>query len=238
MPPMKILVVDDDAVVLDKIRNLLGREGYTVETAREGQSALKKIAQFVPDLVILDITFPGLTQDTSEPLDGIEVLRRVREGYRLPVLMLSSTTVTAIKVMALSLGADDYLTKPFDSQELLERVKAILRRTRGDDSQSKVLVFGDLRIDSGARRVWKGDREVELTAIEFELLSSLVRRPGQVFTRDQLIEHAWKHAHYGVPKVVDVHIGHIRKKIEDDPKNPKLIVTVRGAGYRFEGQPS
>lgn len=238
MPPTKILVVDDDTAVLGKTRKLLGREGYIVETAREGQSALKKVAQFEPDLVVLDITFPGVTVDTSEPLDGIEVLRRVREGYQIPVLMLSSTTVIAVKVMALSLGADDYLTKPFDSQELLERVRAILRRTRGDDSQSKVLMFGDLRIDFGARRVWKGGREVELTAIEFELLSSLVRRPGQVFTRDQLIEHAWKHPYYGVPKVVDVHMGHIRKKIEDDPKEPKLIVTVRGTGYRFEGQPS
>ena len=236
MPPSKILVVDDDTTVLDKVRKLLGREGYAVETASEGHTALKKVTQFEPDLVVLDITFPGVSHNTSEPLDGIEVLRRVSEGQEIPVLMLSSTAVSAMKVMALSLGADDYLTKPFDSMELLARVKAILRRTQGRNAQDKILDFGVLRMDPGARRVWKGDKEVELTAIEFELLHSLARRPGQVFTRDRLIESAWKYSYYGVPKVVDVHIGHIRRKIEDDPKAPKLIVTVRGTGYRFEGQ--
>jgi len=141
--------------------------------------------------------------------------------------------VGAVKVMALTMGADDYLTKPFDPQEFMARVRAILRRMTRTGPSDSDLRFPGLRIDPEARRVWKDEQEVDLTAIEFELLLTLARRPNRVFSRDQLIEMAWKHSYYGVPKVVDVHIGHIRKKIESDASRPQYIVTVRGVGYRF-----
>ncbi|MCA9002826.1 MAG: response regulator transcription factor, partial [Planctomycetes bacterium] len=226
----RILVVDDDRAVLERVRKQLAREGYDVATSEDGAGALKKVVELEPDLVILDIS---LAADGAEPLDGIEVLRRVREDFETPVLMLSATSVGAVKVMALTMGADDYLTKPFDPQEFLARIRAILRRMSRTAPSASELQFPGLRIDPESRRVWKADEEIELTAIEFELLLTLARRPNRVFSRDQLIELAWKHSYYGVPKVVDVHIGHIRKKIEVDPAKPQHIVTVRGVGYRF-----
>jgi len=226
----RILVVDDDLAVLERIRKQLTREGYDVAISEDGVAALKKVVELEPDLVILDIS---LAADGSEPLDGIEVLRRVREDFETPVLMLSATSVGAVKVMALTMGADDYLTKPFDPQEFLARIRAILRRMSRTTPSASELQFPGLRIDPESRRVWKGDEEIELTAIEFELLLTMAKRPNRVFSRDQLIELAWKHSYYGVPKVVDVHIGHIRKKIEVDPARPQYIVTVRGVGYRF-----
>lgn len=231
MADERILVVDDDHALLERVRKQLAREGYDVQVTEDGAGALKKVVEFEPDLVILDITLQS--EGGGEPLDGIEVLRRVREDFETPVLMLSATSVGAVKVMALTLGADDYLTKPFDPQEFLARVRAILRRITRTAPSANELRFPGLRIDPESRRVWKDEREIELTAIEFELLMTLAKRPNRVFSRDQLIELAWKHSYYGVPKVVDVHIGHIRKKIETDPARPQYIVTVRGVGYRF-----
>jgi DNA-binding response OmpR family regulator len=231
MAAERILVVDDDRAMLERVRKLLAREGYEVGVAEDGAGALRKVVEYSPDLVILDISL--IADGGAEPLDGIEVLRRVREDHETPVLMLSATSVGAVKVMALTMGADDYLTKPFDPQEFLARVRAILRRMARTTPASTDLCFPGLRIDPEARRVWKDDQEVELTAIEFELLLTLAKRPNRVFSRDQLIELAWKHSYYGVPKVVDVHIGHIRKKIETDQARPQYIVTVRGIGYRF-----
>lgn len=147
--------------------------------------------------------------------------------------MVSATSVGAVKVMALTMGADDYLTKPFDPREFVARIDVIFRRMVRNAPSSEERHYDGLRIDPASRRVWSGDREVQLTAIEFELLWTLASRPNRVLSRDQLIELAWKHTYYGVPKVVDVHIGHIRKKIEPDPLQPKYIITVRGAGYRF-----
>ncbi|MBI2424232.1 MAG: response regulator transcription factor [Candidatus Hydrogenedentes bacterium] len=234
MAETRILVVDDDHEVAEKVRKLLTREGYAVDCVGDGDAALKRIVQFEPNLVILDITLP-FARDEKDGLDGIDILRRVREEYETPVLMLSATSVGAVKVMALTMGADDYLTKPFNPQELLARVGAILRRARNSIPGDGTLEFEGLRIEPQTRRVWKGESPVDLTVIEFELLYTLARRPGLIFSRDQLIENAWKHSYYGVPKVVDVHIGHIRRKIEDDPTAPRYIVTVRGLGYRFEG---
>lgn len=227
----RILVVDDDRTMLDRVSKQLAREGYEVSTTEDGAGALRKVVEFEPNLVILDISLAS--DGGSVPLDGIEVLRRVREDFETPVLMLSATSVGAVKVMALTMGADDYLTKPFDPQEFLARVQAILRRMARTTPSASARSFSGLRIDPESRRVWKGDCEVDLTAIEFELLWTLARRPNRVFSRDQLIELAWKHSYYGVAKVVDVHIGHIRKKIETDPAHPRYIVTVRGVGYRF-----
>lgn len=226
----RILIVDDDRAVLERIRKQLAREGYDVAVTEDGAGALRKVVELEPDLVILDIS---LAAGDGEPLDGIEVLRRVREDFETPVLMLSATSVGAVKVMALTMGADDYMTKPFDPQEFLARVRVILRRLARTAPSAMDLHFPGLRIDPDARRVWKDEVEIELTAMEFELLLTLAKRPNRVFSREQLIELAWKHSYYGVPKVVDVHIGHIRKKIETDPARPQYIVTVRGVGYRF-----
>jgi len=227
----RILLVDDDGAICRQVKRQLTREGYGVDTAATGAEALQKVISFAPHLVILDISLPAGAGDA--PLDGIDVLRRVREDFETPVLMLSATSVGAVKVMALTMGADDYMTKPFDPQEFLARVQAILRRLARTAPSASERHFPGLRIDPESRRIWKGDVEVELTAIEFELLWTLASRPNRVFTRDQLIDLAWKHTYYGVAKVVDVHIGHIRKKIETDPAHPQYIVTVRGVGYRF-----
>lgn len=237
MPSARVLVVDDDVKVLDRVRAHLKKEGYAVETASDGPGALKATRSSPPDLVVLDVNLPGTGPEAEDLSDGIEVLRRLREETDIPVIMLSTTSVGAVKVMALSLGADDYMTKPFDVVELTARIHAILRRARHDAPGDKLMVFRRLRLDPESRQVWKDGQPVELTTIEFELLHTLARRPGRAFTRDQLIEQAWKYSYYGVSKVVDVHVGHIRRKIEDDPLRPTLIATVRGIGYRFEDAP-
>lgn len=184
---------------------------------------------FQPDLVVLDIMLPGL--------DGIEVLRRLRQESDVYVLMLTARADEMDKVVSLTVGADDYLVKPFSPRELVARVKAILRRGRGASLQGATLVFSRLRIDPEARWAWKDGEQVELTPIEFDLLHALARHAGRVLSREQLIEHVWGHDYYGDERVVDVHVGRLRKKVEDDPDNPTLIVTARGAGYRFEDLP-
>lgn len=233
----KILVVDDDARLLRAVQSQLEKLGYEAATATDGRAALELARSFVPDLVVLDVSLDDSRPAVKKPLDGIEVLRRLRDASDVPVLMLSATNVAVVKVMSLSLGADDYLTKPFDPAELGARIEAILRRVRKESPADQVLSFRRIRLDTGARRLWKDDEPVELTSIEFDILHALARRPGHVFTREKLIEAAWKGEYYGVAKAVDVHIGHIRKKLEDDPGRPTLIVTVRGTGYRFEDTP-
>jgi len=230
----KVLIVDDDPQVRREVKAHLEKMGYLVFTADEGRDALKLAQSISPDLIVLDINFPPTKLGKERSIDGIEVLRWVRDSANIPVLMLSSTNISSVKVMALSLGADDYVPKPFDLQELGARVSAILRRTRNALPEDQVLSFRRLRLDPGARRVWKDGEPIELTEVEFEMLYTLARRPDHVFTREKLIDLAWKETSYSVPKVVDVHIGHIRKKIEDDPSHPTFIVTVRGRGYRFE----
>ena len=169
-------------------------------------------------------------------MDGLEVLRRLRQESDVYVLMLTAKADEMDKIVGLSVGADDYLTKPFSPRELVARVKAILRRGRNTGAGESVLSFRRLRIDPAARRVWKDDALVELTPIEFELLHALARHAGRVLSREQLIEQVWGYDYYGDERVVDVHIGRIRKKVEDDPAHPTLIVTVRGAGYRLEDE--
>ena len=232
----KILVVDDDADVQREVKKHLEKLGYDVKTAADGRAALTLAKSESFDLVVLDINFPELSIRQNRSIDGIEVLRLLRDEGSVPVLMLSSTNIASVKVMALTLGADDYVPKPFDLHELTARIQAILRRSGSDQAEDGILSFRRLRLDPGERRVWKDGAPVELTGIEFDILYTLSRRPEHVFTRDKLIELAWKDS-YCVPKAVDVHIGHIRKKIEDDPTLPSLIVTVRGTGYRFEDGP-
>lgn len=225
----KILVVDDEASIVQTARAYLEREGYTVNTASDGPAGLKAARAWQPDLVVLDIMLPGL--------DGLEILRQLRQDSDVYVLMLTARADEADKIVGLTLGADDYLTKPFSPRELAARVKAILRRGRSANVKEPALRFSRLRIDAEARQARKDDQPLDLTGTEFDILHALARHPGRVLSREQLIEQVWGYDYYGDERVVDVHIGRLRKKIEDDPDQPALIVTVRGAGYRFEDRP-
>jgi two-component system alkaline phosphatase synthesis response regulator PhoP len=226
--PYSILVVDDEPTILDTVRAYLEQEGYTVHTAVDGPSALKAARAFRPQLIVLDIMLPGI--------DGLEVLRRLRQESDVYVLMLTARADETDKIVGLTVGADDYLTKPFSPRELVARVKAIMRRDRGTGPTEPTLVFTNIRIEPDSRRAWKDDELLDLTPIEFDLLYTLARHRGRVLSREQLIELVWGYDYYGDERVVDVHIGRLRKKIESDPANPALIATVRGAGYRFEDQ--
>ncbi len=229
MSQAKILVVDDEQTIVNTVQAYLEREGYAVSTAADGLAAVKMARAVRPDLVVLDIMLPGI--------DGLEVMRRLQQESDVYVLMLTARTQETDKIVGLGMGADDYLTKPFSPRELVARVKAILRRGRGTGSGESILAFQRLRIDAGARQVWKDGQALELTPIEFELLHALAQHRGRVLTREQLIEHVWGYDYYGDERVTDVHIGRVRKKVEDDPTHPTLIVTARGAGYRFEDEP-
>lgn len=234
----RVMIVDDDLELLSDVKKYLTGVGYEVTTAADGQSAVDRARTTELDLVVLDINFLDGSTRKALSIDGIEVLRILRELGSVPILMLSSTNIASVKVMALTLGADDYVSKPFDLHELGARIQAILRRAGSDSPGDRVLAFQHVRLDPGERRVWKDGVPVELTAIEFDILNTLAQHPDHVFTRRKLIEVAWKDDYQCVPKAVDVHIGHIRKKIENDPTHPLLIVTVRGIGYRFEDIPT
>ena len=231
MKPVTILVVDDEQSILNIVSAYLQAEGYTVHTATDGPGGLKAARAFKPDLIVLDIMLPGM--------DGIEVLQHLRRESDVYVIMLTAKAEETDKVIGLSVGADDYLTKPFSARELVARVKAALRRygQSGVIVENNILSFRRLRIDVGARQVWKDDQSIDLTTIEFDLLHALAEHRGRVLSREQLLERVWGHDFYGEDRVVDVHLGHVRKKVETDPTNPELIVTVRGVGYRFEDEP-
>lgn len=229
----KILVVDDEPTLLQTVRAYLEEEKYEVRIALNGEAALREAHAFEPDLIVLDVMLPEL--------DGLEVLRRLRRGdvaqalRDVYVIMLTARGDEMDRVLGLELGADDYVTKPFSPRELVARVKASLRRAGGAErSEEPAFVFRCLRLDPEARLVWKDGQEVELTPIEFDLLHVLVRHAGRVLSREQLVEQVWGVDYYGDERVVDVHIGRLRKKIEDDPGDPQLINTVWGMGYRFE----
>ncbi len=230
MSETKILIVDDEPGIVNNVRAYLEREGYLVQSAQDGQIALRLARSFAPDLVVLDIMLPGL--------DGLEVLRRLRQDSEVYVLLLTARADETDKVVGLTVGADDYLTKPFSPRELVARIKAILRRGRGAADAAVTLNFGALRIDPAAHQVWKAEVPIDLTAIEFSLLYALARHQGRVLNREQLIEQVWGYDYYGDERVVDTHLARLRKKLEDDPEQPRLVVTVRGVGYRFEGAPS
>jgi two-component system alkaline phosphatase synthesis response regulator PhoP len=217
----KILVVDDEPGILKLVTSYLKKEGYQVYTATDGPGALKAARAFKPDLIVLDIMLPGM--------DGIEVLTRLRRESDVYVIMLTAKTEETDRVVGLTVGADDYVTKPFSPRELVARVKAALRRIRSAaQPENGVLAFRRIRIDAGARRVWVDEQEVELTATEFDLLLALAGQPGMVFSRERLLEKVWGHDYFGEIRVVDVHIGHLRQKI-----GREFIATVRGVGYRF-----
>ena len=223
-----ILVVDDEANLVELVRDYLQREGYRVLVAGDGPTALDLARTQQPDLVVLDVMLPGL--------DGIEVCRRLRQFSDAYVVMLTSRAEEIDAIIGLSVGADDYVTKPFSPRELVARVKAHLRRPRtgapDDPEPPPVRRFGDLVLDEGRHEVSRQGTVVPLTTREFQLLATVAAHPGRVFTRDQLLERVWGDAYYD-DHIVDVHVGNLRKKIEDDPAHPRFVETVRGVGYRF-----
>jgi DNA-binding response OmpR family regulator len=225
-----ILIVDDEYAVARGIQYALEQEGYQVSVAGSGEEALAVAGELAPDLVVLDVRMPGI--------DGFETLRRLRgDGSKAPVLMLTARDEEMDKVIGLEMGADDYMTKPFGLRELLSRVKALLRRAYGDLSDAtggRLIRHRDLVIDLDRRRVQRGDRRIGLTATEFEILRHLASRPGRVFTRRELLELVRDYEALDQDeKTINVHISHLREKLEDDPVDPTFILTVRGAGYAF-----
>src|SRR5574341_144212 len=225
-----LLIVDDESSLRQIVRAYGEAEGYTVHEAADGPAGLEAFRRHKPDLVILDIMLPGM--------DGLEVLQHIRRESEVYVLMLTARTEEMDRVVGLTVGADDYLTKPFSPRELMARVKAILRRARSGEAGKgeEVLRFRQRRIDVPGYRVWRGEDEIELTALEFKLLRTLAEHAGLVLSREQLLERVWGYDFYGDDRVVDVHIGHIRQKIEIDPADPQIIVTVRGVGYKFDDE--
>lgn len=223
----QILIVDDEITVLKTVSAYLEQDGFHVTTATDSETAMKLAQTMRPELIILDVMLPGL--------DGFSVLREIRRESDVYILMLTAKSSEVDRVVGLELGADDYLTKPFSPRELVARVKAILRRGRTTDLVEPVLTFSQLRIDPDARRVWKGEFEIELTPIEYDLLYTLARHNRRVLSRYQLIEQVWGYDYFGDERVIDVHIRRLRLKLEDNPQSPAYIITVRGAGYRFDG---
>lgn len=225
----RILVVDDELTLLDTVRAYLEAEGYDVEIATDGQAALHAFKAFRPDLIVLDIMLPGT--------DGLEVLRQVRQSSDVYVIMLTARADETDKVVGLTLGADDYVTKPFSPRELVARIKAAFRRLGAGGNRKEELVSLRLRLDVDGRHVWKDDEPVELTPIEFDLLATLMRQQGRALSREQLLEKVWGFDYFGDERLVDIHISRLRRKLEDNPAEPSLIDTVWGVGYRFEDEP-
>lgn len=232
MSQQTILVTDDETTVREVVRRYLERDGYRVVEAPDGPSALEKLQEEDVDLIVLDVMLPGL--------DGLEITRHLRdmapEGDSPPIIMLTAKSAEADRIEGLNVGADDYLTKPFSPQELVARVRAVLRRTTPAPilQGEKALTIGKLHIDPGTREVFAGERKADLTAKEFDLLWFLARHPRQVFSRSQLLDQVWGYDYYGDPSTVTVHVRRLREKIESDPSNPRRILTVWGVGYKFE----
>ncbi|MAU12388.1 MAG: DNA-binding response regulator [Anaerolineaceae bacterium] len=225
-----ILVIDDEESILNVVEAYLKADGNIVHLARDGASGLAAFRRYNPDLVILDIMLPEM--------DGMEVLQNIRRESDVYVMMLTAKSEEFDRVMGLTVGADDYLTKPFSPRELAARVKAILRRGRNAAADERqILAFEHLTIDVSRHEVERDGELIDLTALEFKLLATLATYAGMVLSREQLLERVWGYDFYGEDRVVDVHIGHIRQKLEIDPVDPQFIVTVRGVGYKFADEP-
>lgn len=218
----RVLVVDDEPDLVTVIAAYLGKEGFEVDTVGSGPEAVARAQQVPPDLIVLDIMLPGF--------DGLEVCRRVRTFSDCYIIMLTARDDEVDKVVGLSMGADDYLAKPFSPRELTARIRAMLRRPRGI-AVAQGRAFGSLRVDPEARKAWLDDREIAMTRTEFDLLDALSAHPRRAFTRRQLIDVVWGPDWYGDEHIVDVHIGHLRKKLHDEAADPRYIRTVRGVGY-------
>lgn len=224
----KILVVDDEEHILELISFNLTNNGYKVIKASNGIDAVKLAIEEKPKLILLDLMIPGK--------DGYDVCREVRSNSEIrntPIIMLTAKSEELDKILGLELGADDYITKPFSVRELLARVKAVLRRFSVVEPESSVLVFGNLKADFEKREIHVKDKKLDLTLKEFELLEILIRNKGKILTRDTLLDKIWGYEYIGETRTVDVHIRYLRKKVEEDDKNPRLIETIRGVGYRF-----
>ncbi|MBO3142477.1 MtrAB system response regulator MtrA [Dermatophilus congolensis] len=217
-----VLVVDDDIALAEMLGLVLQNEGFHVTHCPDGVSGLKAARELKPDLVLLDVMMPGM--------DGIEVAKQLRAESGVPIVMLSARSDTIDVVVGLESGADDYVVKPFKPQELTARVRARLRR--GTDTNPETLRIGDVVIDVAGHSVTKNGQVVQLTPLEFDLLVALARKPWQAFSRDVLLEQVWGYRHAGDARLVNVHVQRLRGKIEDDPEHPKIVVTVRGVGYK------
>ena len=222
----RILVVEDEPAIALALQTDLRLEGYEVEVAEDGETASQRARDEPFDLILLDIMLPGK--------DSFAVCREVRRaGVKVPILMLTAKAQEAEKVLGLELGADDYVTKPFSALELRARIKALLRRT--EDATPEVQRFGDLEIDFGRIEVRRADVALDVTPIEFKILAALVKRGGRVVSRNRLLDLVWGENTYGSDRVIDNHVANLRKKLKDDPKKPRYVISVRGVGYRFDG---
>jgi DNA-binding response OmpR family regulator len=222
----RILVVEDEAAIAFGLQLDLKNEGYDVEIESDGEGALRRARKEAFDLILLDVMLPRK--------DGFEVCRELRRGgSKTPIIMLTAKTQEAEKVLGLEIGADDYVTKPFSPRELRARVKAALRRTAENDLS--IYRFGDAEVNFGRCELRRAGKPVELTALEFKLLAAFIRNGGKVLSRDQLLDLVWGHAAFVTDRVVDNHVVTLRKKVEQDPAEPRYIVSVRGLGYRFDG---
>jgi DNA-binding response OmpR family regulator len=225
-----VLIVDDEATIREVVRRYLEHDGFRVEEAANGEAALASIERHPPDLVLLDLMLPGI--------DGISLTRRLRrEELRVPIIMLTARGQTSDRILGLDLGADDYIVKPFSPQEVVSRVRAVLRRSApapSGDAPPPPFDDGALHLDPASRRVTLHGAPLALPAREFDLLYFLASHPDQVFSRDQILDHVWGRDFYGDPSTVTVHIRRLREKIEADPGNPSRIETVWGAGYRYQ----
>jgi DNA-binding response OmpR family regulator len=225
-----ILLVDDEDAVQKLLAYPLERDGFRVIQARDGEEALERFQHERVDLVVLDLMLPKL--------DGLEVCKRLRSSSAVPIIMLTARDDELDKVLGLELGADDYITKPFSIREFRSRVRALLRRAasaRTDEQDERIETDG-LSIDLARREVEVRDRPVQLTYVEFELLRTLASHAGRVYTREQLLEALWGGSDYREPRTIDVHVRHLREKLEHDPREPEFILTVRGVGYRFKSR--
>ena len=224
-----ILVIEDEPSIAEVVSLYLRRAGYSTSIAADGRMALTLLEQQMPGLVILDLMIPEV--------DGFAITRWMRDRSDVPIIMLTSRREEADRIAGLEMGADDYVVKPFSPQELVSRVRAVLRRTdksRAENEAERPLIFGNLVIDPGTRLVSRDEQEIVLTAKEFEMLHYLARHPRQVFSRDQLLERIWGGSAYIDPGTVTVHVRRLREKIETDPSAPLHIITVWGVGYKFE----
>lgn len=227
MGAVRVLIVDDEAIVRDVLTRYLEKEGFRVETAGDGEAALRLAARAEPDVVILDLMLPKI--------DGLEVFRRLRDLSDVPVVMLTAKSEEVDRVVGLELGADDYVAKPFSPREVVARIRAVLRRRTPREALDRpAIVAGRLHIDRNRREVRRDEEILHLTRKEFDLLELLASHPGRTFTRTELLEEVWDFAWEGDSSTVTVHVRRLREKIEDDSSDPLHLVTVWGVGYRFE----
>ena len=229
MAHKKILVVDDEKKIVDIVKAYLERDGYRVIVAYDGRLALQMARSEFPNLIVLDLMLPEVS--------GWDVCRTLRAESNVPIIMLTALDDDSDKIVGLELGADDYVVKPFNPKELVSRVRAVLRRAEGAAVKTKRIEFADLSIDLERHEVKRGERLVELTLTEFELLRVLAEAPGRVYSRMQLLEKVQGSAYEGYERTIDSHIKNLRKKVETDPEHPRYVITVRGVGYKFGGGP-